>query len=26
MERLEVEILSGFGYSDPYLPVTRCPA
>jgi probable rRNA maturation factor len=26
MERLEVEILSGFGYSDPYLPVTRSPA
>jgi rRNA maturation RNase YbeY len=26
MERLEVEILSGFGYQDPYLPVTRSPA
>jgi probable rRNA maturation factor len=26
MERLEVEILSGFGYLDPYLPVTRSPA
>jgi probable rRNA maturation factor len=23
MERLEVEILRGFGYQDPYLPVTR---
>lgn len=23
MERLEVEILRGFGYHDPYLPVTR---
>jgi probable rRNA maturation factor len=26
MERLEVEILRGFGYQDPYLPATRPPA